>query len=579
MSRPNNQRTQPGGVRPETVLLIGATLVVFVIGVIVYGSVKVGHWADGLNSDTPKDPFALLADLATGKVAWPVASTITAGLLVFLVLAVAVFGWVSWRKVQRGRSRVDTSAAYLGQGEDIVDLTEKSAAAAATRLTTNNGAGAGVPIGRTVNGNQWLYGSWEDTHIDIWGPRIGKTSSRVIPAALEAPGALLTTSNKRDLVDATRDVRAKKGQVWVFDPQGVAEEKPSWWWNPLDFVVDETTAAELAGHFAAGSRKLDAKPDAYFDPEGETLLANLLLAAALDDRPITAVRSWLTRLTDESAVDILNAHDIPMKADELAATMATPAKQREGIYGVARQMSACLTNRSVIRWVTPNAKYDLRPRFDPSEFVRGSGTLYSLSREGKGTAGPLVTALTVATTRAAEQYATASAGGRLPTPMLVLLDEAANVCRWTELPELYSHYGSRGIILMTILQSRSQAVKVWGETGLEAMWSAANVKVVGGGVSEVKFLEDLSKLAGDYDKQTRTASHNGAGGSRNINHQIQRERILTVADLGALPKGRALVIGSSSRPTLVKTVPWWETPHAAAVQASIDAHSPEGTES
>jgi hypothetical protein len=28
--------------------------------------------------------------------------------------------------------------------------------------------------------------------------------------------------------------------------------------------------------------------------------------------------------------------------------------------------------------------------------------------------------------------------------MLVVLDEAANVCRWKNLPDLYSHYGSRG---------------------------------------------------------------------------------------------------------------------------------------
>jgi hypothetical protein len=33
-------------------------------------------------------------------------------------------------------------------------------------------------------------------------------------------------------------------------------------------------------------------------------------------------------------------------------------------------------------------------------------------------------------------------------------DEAANVCRWRELPNLYSHYGSRGVALMTILTRR-----------------------------------------------------------------------------------------------------------------------------
>ena len=112
-----------------------------------------------------------------------------------------------------------------------------------------------------------------------------------------------------------------------------------------------------------------------------------------------------------------------------------------------------------------------------------------LSKEGKGTAGPLVTALTAATVEAAEELATAQPGGRLATPLLGVLDEAANVCRWHDLPDLYSHYGSRGIVLMTILQSWSQGVQVWGRDGMRKLWSASNIAVYGGrgegtGVSE-----------------------------------------------------------------------------------------------
>src|SRR5699024_11841911 len=82
-----------------------------------------------------------------------------------------------------------------------------------------------------------------------------------------------------------------------------------------------------------------------------------------------------------------------------------------------------------------------------------TGTLYSLSKEGQGTAGPLVTALTVAVVEAAETIASsttdaaATGDGRLKTPLVGVLDEAANVCRWSDLPDLYSHFGSRGIVL------------------------------------------------------------------------------------------------------------------------------------
>ena len=153
------------------------------------------------------------------------------------------------------------------------------------------------------------------------------------------------------------------------------------------------------------------------------------------------------------------------------------------------------------------------------------------------------------------------------------LDEAANVCRWRELPNLYSHYGSRGIVLMTILQSWSQGVEVWGTDGMRKLWSASNVKVYGGGVSEAAFLEDLSRIIGDYDRASSSLST--GKGHRTVSRQLHRERILDVADLAAMPKGRALVLASGSRPTLVRTQPWMTGPHAEAVKASIAAHDPQ----
>ncbi|WP_225884970.1 hypothetical protein [Streptomyces sp. fd1-xmd] len=107
-----------------------------------------------------------------------------------------------------------------------------------------------------MRGRQPLYGSFEDMHVDIWGPR----------------GA--------------------RGTVWVFDPQQVAQEGPTWWWNPLSYVTDVARARKPAEHFASGSRDADASTDAYFDPAGRDLLANLLLAAATAKAPITQVYSW-----------------------------------------------------------------------------------------------------------------------------------------------------------------------------------------------------------------------------------------------------------------------------------------------
>ena len=570
MSTQNNRRRDPGGFSAETILL-AAGIVIVIVGVAGLNlAVRLGHQLDGSGVELVTDPFGLVFQLFSGKVPWPAAGTwIIAGVGV-LVLALVVLILIAVARYRRRSSRVDRAASYMGRGKDVEALSRRNAEATAQRLGVQDSPG--VPIGKTIGG-QPLYGSWEDMHVDIWGPRTGKTTSRAVPAILAAPGGVLVTSNKRDVVDATRDVRAAVGPVWVFDPQAIALENPTWWWNPLSYVTDEVKAARLAEHFAAGSRDPGAKTDAYFDPAGQDLLAGLLLAAALDHRPITDVYTWLTRPTDESAVDILREHGFTLTADQVAGVVAAPEKQRGGVFGTAQQMASCLTNRQVAAWVTPQGAADPRPHFDPAAFVRHFGTLYSLSKEGRGTAGPLVTALTVAVVEAAEELASQSSGGRLSTPLVGVLDEAANVCRWRELPNLYSHYGSRGIILMTILQSWSQGVDVWGESGMKKLWSASNIKVYGGGVAEDAFLESISKLIGDYDRIASTVS-TGRGG-RGVSSQLHRERILDVSDLGALPKGRAIVLASGSRPTLIRTQPWMTGPHADAVRASIAAHDPQ----
>lgn len=586
-SRANNRREQPSRVTGDTVAFFVLLGVVLLALVTVYLAVKLGHQLAGL-APAPSDPWEVFFGVLEGDVAWPVQSTVVAGGAgVLLLVAGGLLWWGIARR--RGRaSRVDHAARYLGRGRDIEPLTRRAAAATAERLSVRStatgatGAGAaapGVPVGRTVSTGTPLFGSWEDMHVDVWGPRTGKTTSRAVPAILEAPGAVLVTSNKRDVVDATRDPRAAAGAVWVFDPQSITGqdmgEPTDWWWNPLSYVTDEVRAAKLAEHFAAGSRDPGARTDAFFDPAAQDLLAGLLLAAALDERPVTDVYRWLTRPTDDEPVRVLQRHGYDLTADQVAGVVFAPERQRGGVYGTAQQMASCLTNRQVARWVTPSGPGDPRRQFSPEAFVRSSGTLYSLSKEGRGTAGPLVTALTVAVVEAAEALAAASPGGRLPRPMLGVLDEAANVCRWRELPNLYSHYGSRGIVLMTILQSWSQGVDVWGEAGMKKLWSAANIKVYGGGVAEVEFLRMLAELVGDYDK--RVTSVSTGRGQRSVSEQLTRERILDVADLQAMPKGRALVLASGTRPTLIQTQPWMTGPHASAVRASIAAHDPAAT--
>lgn len=572
----NNRRRQPGGMDPQTVMLAILLAVVVTVTGLIWAGVSLGYRLAG--RDVPSgDPWTILFGVLSGEISWLPQSTAVAVSLVLLLAAAALGVMLLRRGRGRRRSRVDEAARYLGTGRDVEGTSRKSMTATSTRLGVQS-ENPGMSVGRIVGSGKRVWSSWEDVLVLIAGPRTQKTTCYVIPAVLDAPGAVVATSNKRDVVDATRDVRAARGPVWVFDPQGVAAEPQRIWWNMLDYVVDETAAVKLAELLQGAYRKPGARGDAFFDSDSKTLAAWFLLAGAAGGRPITDLYLWVTNPADDEPELILRDHGYALQAAEVAAMANYTDKQRSGVYAGTKQILGFLTNGQAGRWITPPANREVES-FDVDAFVRSGGTLYLLSREGGGTAGPIITALTLAVTEAAERYATDSPGGRLAVPMAVILDEAANICRWTELPNLYSHYGSRGIWMLTVLQSWSQGVDVWGESGMNKLWSAANMKIYGGGVSEKPFLEGLSALLGSYDRKTGSVSINqGSGRGRSVSHQLTRERIMDVDDLGALPKGRAVVLASGSRPVLIRTEPWMSGPYALEVKASLRAHDPRAGE-
>ncbi|MGK9274390.1 TraM recognition domain-containing protein [Williamsia muralis] len=572
--------TTPGQIRSpkssEAPLIFGVLGVLAVVVGLGWSALKLAG-----GQAVPANPLTAGGQLARGELQWTTAATVWVVLMVVVLGAVATLIAVWWFRRRGSRTRVDSAVTHLAGARDLASLSRSAVTAKAKKLrvvmpdpATCPYCSPGLPIGASLPGRTELFGSFEDMHIDIWGPRQGKSWSRVIPAICEAPGAVLATENKRGNLDHTRYVREQMGRkVWVFDPQGVANSQPEFYWNPLSYVTDEDKAESLAEQFADGSGDPGGRKDPYFDTEGQDLVANLILASALANEPITTVYERLTRRDRcAEAVRILHQHRYTQIAATLEARLALAAKQQDGIFGTALKMVHCLRSRQISQWIT-TSHGDPRPQLDLHQLVRGGETLYCLSKEGVGSAGPLIAALTVATCEAAEDIATASPGGRLPTPMLCALDEAANVVRWRRLPDLYSHYGSRGITIMTVLQNWSQGERVWGKEGMKQLWGAANIKVYGGNVSEDDFLEFLSKLIGDYDREHTSVSRSKSGDS--TSRHISRERIFTVADLQALPRGRAVVLSAGNHATLIETVPWDRKPYAALVEESLRRYDPE----
>jgi hypothetical protein len=111
---------------------------------------------------------------------------------------------------------------------------------------------------------------------------------------------------------------------------------------------------------------------------------------------------------------------------------------------------------------------------------------------------------------------------------------------------------------------------------MRKIWSAANVKVYGGGVAEAGFLRELMDLIGDYSYINVSTSSGKSGSSRS--RQEAKERIFDVSNLAELDRGRAVVLASGAPATLVRTMPWYTGPHKEAVKESIRKYSPRPEE-
>lgn len=517
-----------------------------------------GGWVPYRATDALLHPDLLWPHLS--PTALLVGARIVPGLV---TVALATWGLVLWTRLRGGAQN------GLARKADLAPLLDKEITAKARSLRPSLAdqtpgdvapADRGILIGTLSPGRSEVRASWEDVIVAIMAPRSGKTSGLAIPAILAAPGPVLLTSNKaaNDAFTATVDARAEVGTIWALDPQQIAHHPREMWWDILADARDLAGAKRLAGHFVAASVD-DSNGSDFWSTAASNTLGALFLAAASRRRPITDVLAWLASPADRTPVDLLTDAGHDAVAAQLQGTVSGATETRDGIYETARQYASCLLDPDVAAWVTPAKGL---PEFKPYAFATSRDTLYLLSKDGGGSASAIIAAAADAVMRAAVVVAERS-GGRLDPPALCVLDEAANVCKISDLPDLYSHLGSRGVIPMTILQSYRQGQRCWGEAGMDALWSAATIKIVGSGIDDADFADRLSRQAGDHDVQTTSVSTSDSGKSTSVS--MRTERILPPDAIRALPKGKALLLATGIRVAMLDLRPWYKEPSAKVI--------------
>jgi hypothetical protein len=323
----------------------------------------------------------------------------------------------------------------------------------------------------------------------------------------------------------------------------------------------EVVAGRIAGDWQhAAKTDPDASSDAFFTDAGRDLVRGWLLACAVGNLPLSRVYEWANDDTDDEPVHILEDAGV-RSFRKLGKTYKLFHETRDGIFQNALELIPFMANERAMRWLEKQGPADARPRFSPRDFVRTTDqTLFVLSKKGAGSFAPITTSLVVSIKHAAEEYAKKLPHNRLPVPLAFILDEAANTCRDETLPDSYSYYGGMGLFLVTILQNWAQGVRCWGEHGMQQMWDAATIRLLGSGQGDTKFLEsEAKKIPKRWIPVTSYGySSGGRGGGSSSNTSYQEKEVMGVAELASLPPGECLVTVPGSFPILARVLPWFE---------------------
>lgn len=513
-----------------------------------------GGWDPPAPAELPATAMRLLGHLGEPAAAWPAGhrrevpdapAFWLCGVLVAALMALAAVGLaraasVLGLELPGGEGRRAPSARWA-RGADLRPLRVRRARPG--RLT----------LGR--HGRGLVAAGERQSVIAIAPTQSHKTTGLAIPALLEWEGPVLATSVKSDLLLDTVARRETMGEVMVFDPArttGLPGARATPLWGAGTWRGSMRVAHWLAAGGRTGSAAGLQDADFWFTT-AEKLLAPLLLAAATGGETMASVVRWLDEGPEASESEVLgNLRDAGCEEAERAylATQNREERQRSSVYTTAEMIVAAFAD-PIVAAETSGADYSPAALLDG-----GANTLYLC--------GPLheqerlrpVFSMIVQELVAVIYETVATTGRPLDPPLLLLLDEAANIAPIPNLDEIASTGAGQGVQLLSVFQDLAQINARYGRRAATIV-NNHRAKLFGTGISDPETLSYASRVIGaaEFEQHSRTRAEKG----RNSTTQGDTWRDLVPA--GVLRENRlnnALLIYGNLPPAQIRLRPWFQ---------------------
>lgn len=480
----------------------------------------------------------------------------TAALLLAATVTTVAFGALRAAGAMRlrfGRGRPERAAAWATPSQ-LRPLTVKTPVAG--RLT----------LGRT--GGRLLAAEARQSVVVIAPTQSGKTTGLAVPAILEWDGPVLAASVKADLLTDTLPRRQQQGEVHVYDPTA-STGVPSSGWTPLSGCQSwqgaQRVAAWLTSAAQPGSRSGLADADFWYAAAGK-LLAPLLLAAATSGRTIGDVVRWIDTQHEQEVKDALIAIEADDALVAAEASWAREERQRSSIYTTTETilqayadpgvLATAITGEITPDWLLnghPHALYLCAPLHEQARLR------------------PLFSTLVQDVLAAV--YTRASQTGRpLDPPLLVVLDEAANIAPLRDLDTLASTAAGQGVQLVTVFQDLAQVRDRWGERA-STIVNNHRAKIIGAGTSDPATLDYTARVLGDQEVQ-QLSSTNGREGRASQTQSTTWRSLAPAHVIRQGDPGTGVLIYGHLPPARLTLRPWFEDRHLRRLAAAApDAES------
>lgn len=546
----------PIDVATGALLLTGIGLLAMVWGAAYLSSWLIGGEAAEINlSDAAVAMFRLGSNRFRWEGAWP--AHIDAALpgaswfwtfFALEALAVALLFWPMWRLF--GPDPADPAPVFIEPTPSKHPRRERREAAREARAARRQaaagaaaGAGAGAALAPSVlatpglgriltdspTGHQVVLGRSGRRYVATdnfgsvvaFGPtQSGKTSALTIPALLSWQGPALVVTAKPDLVSATWRTRAAMdGRTWLFDPMGsmAGSEAPTTpgasrsfvgdGWSPLALISSvrgsrnqpeldrrirqwaraRRTAQWMVG--AARSNQIKGElPEPWF-VAAEQMLAPMLLAAAADELTMGRVAEWVDRRDIPTVTTALERTGVGEALAAWEGARNMDAATMAGTYQILALIMVPYSEPRVARLAGDGG-------ISAPQLLDGQpNTLYVLSPSHHlPRLRPLLTTLVSEVLDTAMGQATGSPAGRLRSPLLVVLDDAAECAPLHLLDQLASVGAGLGIQVVSIFGDLGHVERAFGPERAIQLADSHRALVVLPGVSDTVTLDYVNSL-------------------------------------------------------------------------------------